>query len=226
MKRSLAAFVASLCVAGALWLLAVAIVRRGRLPPRTIWLVLGVAVAMRLLTLTAPPVLSSDLYRYVWDGRVQLAGINPYRYLPVADELAFLRDDAVYPHINRADYAHTVYPPAAQVIFALAAVVTPGVFGMKVMIAAFDALAIVALIAAAAHGRTRSGGTADLCLAAAAGLGVRRQCAHRWRGCRPARAGVAGRGARAFDLDRHRAGRGDADEVPAGGGAAGVLAAA
>ena len=74
MNTHLAAFVGSLCVAGALWLLAVAIVRRGRLPPRTIWLVLGVAVAMRLLTLAAPPVLSSDLYRYVWDGRVQLAG--------------------------------------------------------------------------------------------------------------------------------------------------------
>ena len=145
-ETHLAAFVASLCVAGALWLLAVAIVRRGRLPPRTIWLVLGVAVAMRLLTLTAPPVLSSDLYRYVWDGRVQLAGINPYRYLPAADELSFLRDEAVYPHINRAEYALSVYPPAAQVIFALAGVVTPGVFGMKLMIAAFDALAIVALM--------------------------------------------------------------------------------
>ena len=142
----LTAFVGTLLVAGALWLLAVAIVRRGRLPPQTIWLVLGVAVAMRLLTLAAPPVLSSDVYRYVWDGRVQLPGINPYRYLPVADEPAFLRDDAVYPHINRAAYAHSVYPPAAQVIFALAAMVTPGVVGMKVMIAAFDALAIVALI--------------------------------------------------------------------------------
>jgi hypothetical protein len=90
----LAAFIISLCLAGALWLLAVAIVRRGGLPPRTIWLVLVVVVAMRLLTLTAPPILSSDIYRYVWDGRVQLAGINPYRYLPVADELAFLRDEA------------------------------------------------------------------------------------------------------------------------------------
>jgi hypothetical protein len=145
-ETRLAAFVASLCIAGGLWLLAVAIVRQGRQPPRTIWLVLGVAVAMRLLTLTAPPVLSSDLYRYVWDGRVQLAGINPYRYLPVADDLAFVRDEAVYPHINRAEYALSVYPPAAQVIFALAAVVTPGALGMKVMIAAFDALAIVALI--------------------------------------------------------------------------------
>jgi hypothetical protein len=142
----LAAFILSLCLAGGVWLLAVAIVRRGGLPPRTIWLVLAVAVAMRLLTLTAPPILSSVVYRYVWDGRVQLAGINPYRYLPVADQLAFLRDEAVYPHINRADYAHTLYPPAAQAIFALAAVITPGVLGMKVMIAAFDALAIVTLI--------------------------------------------------------------------------------
>src|SRR5215471_7773981 len=91
------AFVISLCVAGAMWLLAVVIVRHGRLSRRAIWLVLAVAVAMRLLTLAAPPMLSSDVYRYVWDGRMQLAGINPYRYLPIADELAFLRDEAVYP---------------------------------------------------------------------------------------------------------------------------------
>ena len=139
------AFLVSICLAGLLWLLAVALVRRGRLPPRAIWLVLGVAAAMRVITLIGPPVLSSDVYRYVWDGRVQLAGINPYRYLPVASQLEDLRDDAVYPHINRADYAPTVYPPAAQMIFALAAVVTPGVFGMKLMMAAFDALAIGAL---------------------------------------------------------------------------------
>ena len=112
----------SLCLAGALWLLAVAIVRSGRLPPRTIWLVLGVAVGDAAADSGAPPLLSTDIYRYVWDGRVQLAGINPYRYVPAADQLAFLRDAAVYPHINRADYAQTVYPPAAQVIFALAAV--------------------------------------------------------------------------------------------------------
>ena len=142
----LAEFIASLCVAGALWLLAVVVVLRGRLPPEAIWLVVGVAVAMRLLTLSAPPVLSSDIYRYVWDGRVQRAGINPYRYIPNADALAFLRDDAVYPQINRADYAPTVYPPTAQAIFALAAFVSPGVFGMKLIITAFDALAMFALI--------------------------------------------------------------------------------
>jgi alpha-1,6-mannosyltransferase len=140
-----AGFEVCIGLAGLLWLLAVAVVRRGRLPPRTIWIVLIAAVAMRLITLFSPPVLSSDVYRYVWDGRVQLAGINPYRYMPVADELAFLRDEAVYPHINRADSALTVYPPAAQAIFVLAAEVMPGVYGMKLMMTVFDALAIGAL---------------------------------------------------------------------------------
>jgi hypothetical protein len=138
-------FLVSISLAGLLWLLAVAVVRRGHPPPRTIWLVLVVAVAMRGITIGGEPQLSSDLYRYVWDGRVQLAGINPYLYLPVAPELAFLRDEAVYPNINRADSALTVYPPAAQAIFALAAAVTPGVLGMKLMMALFDALAIASL---------------------------------------------------------------------------------
>ncbi len=138
-------FMTTVCVAGLLWLLAVALVRHGGLPRWTIWMVIAVAVAMRAMTLAAPPLLSTDVYRYVWDGRVQLAGINPYRYLPIAPELAFLRDDTVFPRINRADYAHTVYPPAAQGIYAVAAAITPGVFGMKLMMTAFDGLAMVVL---------------------------------------------------------------------------------
>lgn len=139
-------FVATECLAGLLWLCAIALVRRATLPPRTLWIVLAAAVAMRALSFAAPPLLSSDIYRYVWDGRVQRAGINPYRYLPDAPELAFLRDDAVFPHINRADYAPTIYPPAAEALFAAAAVIAPGVHGMKAVMTAFDALAIIALM--------------------------------------------------------------------------------
>ena len=63
------------------------------------------------------PLLSSDIYRYVWDGRVQAAGINPYRYFPADEALAFLRDGAIFPHINRADTAVTIYPPVTQLFF-------------------------------------------------------------------------------------------------------------
>lgn len=139
-------FVATECLAGLLWLAAIAKVRRATLPRHALWIVLTAAVAMRVMTFAAPPLLSSDVYRYVWDGRVQWAGINPYRYLPDAPQLAFLRDAAIFPHINRADYAPTIYPPAAEALFALAALIAPGLYGMKAVMAAFDALAIAALL--------------------------------------------------------------------------------
>ena len=89
----------------------------GPVPRRAVWVVLLVAAAMRLPLIVSPAFLSTDVYRYVWDGRVQAAGINPYRYMPGDPALASLRDDLVYPRINRADYAPTIYPPAAQVMF-------------------------------------------------------------------------------------------------------------
>lgn len=138
-------FMVTICAAGLLWLRAVALVRQGDLPRWMVWFVIGVALGMRAMTLVTPPLLSTDVYRYVWDGRVQMAGFNPYRYLPAAPELAFLRDEAVYPKINRADYAPTIYPPAAEGIFTLAAAVLPGVFGMKLMMLAFDVVALGAL---------------------------------------------------------------------------------
>src|SRR5438445_13850687 len=80
-------------------------------------IILAGAVAMRLALLFVEPYLSSDIYRYIWDGRVQAAGINPYRYVPKAPELAQLRDAVIFPNINRASYAPTLYPPAADAIF-------------------------------------------------------------------------------------------------------------
>src|SRR5262249_1939844 len=72
------------------------------------------AAAMRLALLWTEPTLSGDIYRYIWDGRVQAAGINPYAHVPAAAELATLRDPDIWPHINRAGYAVTIYPPMAQ----------------------------------------------------------------------------------------------------------------
>ena len=134
--------------AGLLWLGAVRLVRAGEVPRTCVWLVLAVALAMRALTFMAPPLLSTDVFRYVWDGRVQTAGISPYRFVPAAPELTFLRDDAVFPRINRADSAVTIYPPAAQALFAAVALVAPGLAGMRAVMAGFDLLAIGGLLLA------------------------------------------------------------------------------
>jgi hypothetical protein len=87
---------------------------------KAIWLIVGVAILLRGVLLFMDPLLSSDIYRYVWDGKVQAFGVNPYRYVPADEALASLRDATIYPNINRADYAVTIYPPVAQMFFFLA----------------------------------------------------------------------------------------------------------
>jgi hypothetical protein len=114
---------------------------------RALLVILGGALLMRLGLLLVEPYLSTDIYRYVWDGRVQAAGINPYRYMPAAPELAHLRDAAIFPKINRPDYAVTIYPPAAQVVFlAITRVLGESVLAMKLGLIAFEALTVAALL--------------------------------------------------------------------------------
>jgi hypothetical protein len=111
----------------------------------TLLLVVVFAALFRLSVLFAPPFLSDDIYRYVWDGRVQAARINPYRHVPADDALGFLRDANIYPNINRRDYAPTIYPPLAQMIFFLATRVSEEVVWMKAVMVLFEAAGLYAL---------------------------------------------------------------------------------
>jgi alpha-1,6-mannosyltransferase len=140
------ALVVILGVSAVVYLLAVAAIMRRPARGRVVWIVLLVAVAMRMPLIFSPPFLSTDVYRYVWDGRVQAAGINPYRYIPGDPALVGLRDEAIYPHVNRADYAPTIYPPAAQVIFGIVGRVWSSVTGLKLMMFGFEALAVFCLL--------------------------------------------------------------------------------
>ncbi len=121
------------------------------------WLVRGLAVrlavgliliggiAVQVVALAGPPQGSSDLYRYIWDGRVQAAGIDPYLYAPGDAGVARLRNDFLWSGTgpggygdcvpNRTDVADpaasfvagctlmnrpmvpTVYPPVAEAYF-------------------------------------------------------------------------------------------------------------
>jgi alpha-1,6-mannosyltransferase len=108
--------------------------------------------------LFAPPILSDDIYRYIWDGRVQAAGVNPYRYVPADEALAPLRDDAIYPNINRAEYAPTIYPPIAQAFYFMATRVSESVTWMKAVLVGCEAVglwAVAALLASFGWPRQR-----------------------------------------------------------------------
>ena len=73
--------------------------------------------------------------------------MNPYRYVPADEHLAALRDNEIYPNINRKDYAPTIYPPVAQMIFLVVSRVSETLTAMKVAMLGFDMLAIVTILA-------------------------------------------------------------------------------
>ncbi len=111
-------------------------------------ILLAVAIACRLVVLFPDPELSSDVYRYAWDGVVQHAHISPYRYVPGSPALAFLRapNYDLFNNMNRRDYAHTIYPPVAQILFYLITWISPSVTFMKMAMVLFEGLTLIGLI--------------------------------------------------------------------------------
>jgi len=113
-----------------------------KVPRRTsVALILLGGIALQAVAVSAPPQGSNDLYRYIWDGRVQAAGIDPYQYVPTATQLVGLREEflwnakgqycvrqayvSLHPaadltagctNINRPTVP-TIYPPVAEAYF-------------------------------------------------------------------------------------------------------------
>ena len=111
-----------------------------------VFVILLFAIIYRLLLVFSQPVLSTDIYRYVWDGRVQAHGINPYRYAPASGALRSLQDKAIYSHINRQT-SPTIYPAGAQLLFR--ALYTPGkgaISALKGADALFDTGSVLVLV--------------------------------------------------------------------------------
>ena len=108
--------------------------------------------ALGAIWLLAPPVLSDDLYRYIWEGRLWLDGINPYRVAPDDPSLAPLRDE-IWASINNKPIA-SVYPPLSQLLFAIAASLGGGVVTVKLL--ALFGLALTAAWVARLSGDSRA----------------------------------------------------------------------
>ena len=90
-----------------------------KVPRRTsVALILLGGVAIQLAAVSAPPQGSDDLYRYIWDGRVQAAGIDPYAYVPTARQLVGLRNEFLW-HPGADHCLSTAYVsehPAADLV--------------------------------------------------------------------------------------------------------------
>ena len=94
------------------------------------------ALLLRLMFLFAPPQLSDDIYRYLWDGSNLIGGTNPYKTSPSA--LAPLPGQkAIHSRINHPQYV-TINPPMAQIIIAGGAASGGTVTGLKGFLVLID----------------------------------------------------------------------------------------
>jgi hypothetical protein len=143
--RRIPVFLAAYALAFGAYALAVREVLRARGAGRAgVWVMAAVAVAARLAVIPAAPDLSTDIHRYLWEGRAVLHGANPFAVAPADTSLAALRDES-YGMVNHKSLV-TIYPPLAQGLFALGAWIHPNLLTQKIIFSVFDAATIALLV--------------------------------------------------------------------------------
>jgi hypothetical protein len=106
--------------------------------------VLVVGVLCRLIALPGSP--SDDMHRYLWEGRVQAAGYNPYRLAPddpALSELASIAPEHEF--INHPDWT-AIYPPLTQLWQRAAVSVHASVWALKLSFVLAEAVLMCALL--------------------------------------------------------------------------------
>lgn len=140
-------FLALVAVSCTAYLVALVLCWRSRSPaPRwAIWTILAFALAMRLPPLFPHTGEGSDIFRYVWDARVQRHGHNPFVVIPSepAYQAIHTPDTRQMHHTGIA----TPYPPAAQLFFRIVTAASESPRAFKAAVAAADLAGVLALLA-------------------------------------------------------------------------------
>jgi alpha-1,6-mannosyltransferase len=143
-SRGAPSFMIPLAVAGGAYLLAIReFFRTPTFPKRVIVVVLLLAAAWQLLFLRQAPGTDDDIHRYVWDGRVQRLGYNPYLVVPNDPALAALHT-AETRTLNHPELP-SPYPPGAELFFRAITAIHESVFALKAAFVICD-FAIVFLL--------------------------------------------------------------------------------
>lgn len=112
-------------------------------PPRLLYAAFAIAVAIRI-PLAAPRVgHDNDMVRYVWDGRVQTLGYNPYAVVPADPAMASTHNDETREMPSRR--ARTPYPPGAQLFFRLVVSLHDSSRAMKAALVFCDLMTMIVL---------------------------------------------------------------------------------
>jgi len=141
-----ASFIIPLAVAGIAYLLAIREFFSSstpRFPRRVIVIGLVLAALWHIPFLLTPPGSDDDVHRYVWDGRVQRLGYNPYIVVPSDPALSALHTPETRT-LNNPDVP-SPYPAGAELFFRAITAIHESVFTLKVAFVICD-LAIVFVV--------------------------------------------------------------------------------
>ena len=156
LRSHVPAFLVLFALASIGFILAVYFVRAQSLP---VWTLLAIAVVLRIPMFFMQPSLSDDVWRYIHDGRAQLAGVNPYKYAPDHPATVAYRG----PEFSRINHPElpTIYPPLAQYAFRAIAWFPAPLFAWRLLLLAAE---LVMLFAAAVFLRQRAASVNNLAL--------------------------------------------------------------
>jgi len=138
-------FIIPLAVAGIAYLLAFReFFSTPKFPQRVIVIGLVLAALWHLLFLLKPPGSDDDIHRYLWDGRVQRLGYNPYIIVPSDPALGALHT-AETRTLNNPDVP-SPYPAGAQLFFRVVTAIHESIFALKVAFVICDFAIVFVLL--------------------------------------------------------------------------------
>jgi len=115
-----------------------------KFPKRVIVIGLALAAVWQFLFLLKPPGPDDDIHRYVWDGRVQRLGYNPYILVPSDPALAGLHTSETRT-LNNPDVP-SPYPPGAQLFFRAITAIHESVFALKIAFVLSNLVIVLVLL--------------------------------------------------------------------------------
>jgi hypothetical protein len=113
---------------------------------------IGISILLRLVLLFQIPNLSQDFYRFIWDGRMILEGLNPYLSLPetfIQQGINPIPETVnLYDGMGELNGSHyTNYPPLNQLCFLIAAVLAgKSIFGSVIVLRLIIILADIGIL--------------------------------------------------------------------------------
>jgi hypothetical protein len=144
--QPIVAYTATFISSSLIFLAVCAMLIKEEVPARYFFALLAAGVLLRIAFAAVHPVGSPDYYRYVWDGKVQAGGVNPYKYAPDDSALTALHSDLVPRLVTYADMK-TIYPPLSENLFHLAYLISgESYLGMKFLLLVFDMLTMLGLL--------------------------------------------------------------------------------